>query len=210
MSAQDRYAFAISLLDGDRQARKILADLLEEDGERGLAQWALQGSNRDDKRLELAIMLLPCAIAIDLGVDMIRRRVHSRSSGLLFGDVSDRISRWRTNRLSDAEMLTYCEAAITGWCSEFDDSYTRPTAKHSWQIEQEIRRILESVRHAISAKTKETPQFESSSKRLICLIASGCRYRFRRDDRSEIDWQVNQTKSLFENLLGLRESSSPE
>jgi hypothetical protein len=42
MHAHDRYALALAILEGDRDARKVLADLLDEEGERGLAQWAQQ------------------------------------------------------------------------------------------------------------------------------------------------------------------------
>jgi hypothetical protein len=71
MDAHDRYILTLAMLEGDREARQILADLLEEQGDRGLAQWAREGRNRNRRQLELAIMLLPCATAIELGVEFI-------------------------------------------------------------------------------------------------------------------------------------------
>jgi hypothetical protein len=69
MSSPDRYALVLAMLEGDREARRVLADLLEDQGERGLAQWAREGRNRAERRLDLAIMLLPCKQAILLGAE---------------------------------------------------------------------------------------------------------------------------------------------
>jgi hypothetical protein len=71
MYSPDRYALALAMLEGDRDARKVLADLLEEQGERGLAQWARQGRNKSENRLDFALMLLPCREAILLGADFL-------------------------------------------------------------------------------------------------------------------------------------------
>ena len=69
MDGIDRYVLGLAVLEGDRDARKILADLLEEQGDRGLAAWARRCKARSKNRLDLAIMLLPYREALRLGSD---------------------------------------------------------------------------------------------------------------------------------------------
>jgi len=67
MHSPDRYALALAMLEGDREARKILADLLEEQGERGLAQWARAGKSRPCDRVDFVLGLLPWPRTLRLG-----------------------------------------------------------------------------------------------------------------------------------------------
>lgn len=62
-----RYSLGLAVVEGDRPARGILGDLLEEQGERGLAQWARRCGPNQRARLELGIMLLPCEVSLDVG-----------------------------------------------------------------------------------------------------------------------------------------------
>ena len=112
MSAQDRYAFAISLLDGDRQARKILADLLEEDGERGLAQWTRQGGNRKQQRLDLVLMLLPCRQSIGLVSEFVTHAFTSRADLKLLAMLPQQIGRWLAGKINDDQIAEICRGRL--------------------------------------------------------------------------------------------------
>lgn len=71
MDDLNRYVLLRNVLAGDRESRRVLADLLEEQGERGLAQWAREGRNHKRRQLEFAIIALPVITAIGLGVEFI-------------------------------------------------------------------------------------------------------------------------------------------
>jgi hypothetical protein len=69
MHSPDRYALALAMLEGDRDARKILADLLEEQGDRGLAQWARAAKRRQCDRLDFTLAVLSWPLTLRLGLD---------------------------------------------------------------------------------------------------------------------------------------------
>src|SRR5688572_20368536 len=105
MPAHDRYALAISLLDGDREARKILADLLEEEGERGLAQWAREGRNQKQRRLDAVVMLLPCRAAVALALDGVDDNFMVEDNRKDASEMMEPIERWCWNKLSNADFI---------------------------------------------------------------------------------------------------------
>ena len=67
----DRYTLALAMLDGDRAARQVLADMLEEQDERGLAQWAREGRKDKRRTLEFVVMLLACRPGIGLAAKFV-------------------------------------------------------------------------------------------------------------------------------------------
>lgn len=71
MDSLDYYVLALAVLEGDRDARAVLADLLEERNERGLAIWARRCKATQVRRLDFAIMLLPCEETIKLGGEFV-------------------------------------------------------------------------------------------------------------------------------------------
>lgn len=71
MDSLDYYVLALAVLEGDRDARAVLADLLEERSERGLAIWARRCKVTQVRRLDFAIMLLPCEVTMELGGELV-------------------------------------------------------------------------------------------------------------------------------------------
>ncbi len=68
---QDKMIFALSLLDGDREAHRILADMLEEEGDPGLANWARSRKGKRHKRLDFVLALLPHRISLRIACDFL-------------------------------------------------------------------------------------------------------------------------------------------
>jgi hypothetical protein len=68
----DRYILGLAIVEGDRPARAILADYLEESGERGLAQWARKCGPTNRDRLEFGLMLLPCETSLALAAEFLK------------------------------------------------------------------------------------------------------------------------------------------
>ena len=57
----------VDMLDGVPESHKILADLLEESGERGLAQWARARKGKLSQRLSFALAVLPYRRSLEIG-----------------------------------------------------------------------------------------------------------------------------------------------
>ena len=67
----DRLIFALSVLDGEEGAHRILGDMLEEEGDRGLAQWARARKGKRHKRIDFVLGLLPHQVSLGLACDFL-------------------------------------------------------------------------------------------------------------------------------------------
>ena len=54
--SNERLMLIVDMLDGVPESHKILADLLEESGERGLAQWARARKGKLSQRLSFCLL----------------------------------------------------------------------------------------------------------------------------------------------------------
>jgi hypothetical protein len=227
MPAHDRYALAISLLDGDRQARKILADLLEEEGERGLAQWARQGGNRKQQRLDLVLMLLPCRQAISHVTEFVLHAFTSKADLKLLATLPSQIEHWASGKLEDEEMAAICRGLLRGLPSDWG---MRAGRKRLGLFNRNLRVVIEelaaAVECAISASLSENGILQSGTPRHwhtaavehLRMVAAACQNQALppRDPHKatsppiEIDWQIERTKTLMERLLIEQESPWPK
>jgi len=66
---QTRLMFALSVLNRDEDARLILSDLLESDGELGMANWARARKKTWQKRLDFVIGILPHRLTLRITSD---------------------------------------------------------------------------------------------------------------------------------------------
>ena len=71
--SHERLIFALSVLDGEEGAHRILADLLEEEGDRGLAEWARAKKGKRHRRIDFVLALLPHQISLRLASDFLVR-----------------------------------------------------------------------------------------------------------------------------------------
>jgi hypothetical protein len=67
----DRCSLALAVLEGEKDANKILADLLEDSGQRGLAQWARARKGKLRKRLDFVLAILPYEVVAQLACDFV-------------------------------------------------------------------------------------------------------------------------------------------
>jgi hypothetical protein len=113
MDQIDRYVLGLAVLEGDRDARKILADLLEEQGDRGLAQWARRCQNRSHRRLDLAIMLLPCRIAVRLGAIFAQAAKFECEGEMLSNcsSMANTVAEWYLESINNDDVLIHCSRA---------------------------------------------------------------------------------------------------
>jgi hypothetical protein len=145
MDTHDRYVLLLDMLEGDREARKVLADLLEDEGERSLAQWARRGRKGIRRQLEFSTMLLPSLPALKLGADIIEATL---------GDVRD-----NGVRPSLAVVRTWLEGAGTRASMIFFLSrpmllslmaQQAPTPPGTWDEHRFSIEVMEQLRSALS------------------------------------------------------------
>jgi hypothetical protein len=192
MHTPDRYALALAMLEGDREARKVLADMLEEQGERGLAQWAREGRNKAERRLDLAIMLLPCSEAIVLGAEFCDSCL---ASNHLVLDTSERASpiveSWITGTKTKDEAVFALQQLVR-----------RMETKGYFSSDIPIQQLVRALDCRASAELclttragSKAAHWELEAKQAIRAVS----YYTRR--RTVIPNQIDRTKDLFKKLL---------
>jgi hypothetical protein len=207
MDAHDRYALAIALLEGDREARKVLADLLEEQGDRGLAQWARGGGNAKHRRLDFALMLLPCGDAIRLSMEFMRHACGDRENARLLRSSEWIIDQWETGQRTAGELMSWCESVLAG-LHPVNPAFCRNVARNH---------LLEAIRCSVRAAECEaggansgTPRhWQTTTGHHLRVVAAACQKQAQpkrppalpTPAPTEIDWQIERTRELFQRLL---------
>ncbi|MFK7768142.1 MAG: hypothetical protein AB8B55_13040 [Mariniblastus sp.] len=106
----ERLMLVVDMLDGVPESHKILADLLEESGDRGLAQWARSRKSNQKKRLSFALAVLPYRKSLQIGCHFLATRLNSE--GLWIEPLVEEIN------------------SIHGWAQEPVD-VSRPASEHT-------------------------------------------------------------------------------
>jgi len=218
MSAHDRYALAIALLDGDREARKILADLLEEQGDRGLAQWARGGGNAKHRRLEFALMLLPCRDAIRLAMEFIQHVFTSRADTRRFIEHSAGIfAQWDAGTAPNKALQLYCESILAALPFDIPTSRATQSARRGTNRNLASKNLFEAIRCVVRAAQVEAGEaiagtsrhWQTTAQQHLRAVATACQNQAlpkrtpiaATPPPTEIDWQIERTKSLLQRLL---------
>lgn len=221
MHAHDRYILATAVLDGDRDARKVLADLLEEQGERSLAQWARQGRSPKHRRLEFVLMLLPCRTAIGLAKDFVVHAFTDRQDVRLLDRFPTFLAQWCTGELENEGFLAFCRGYQAGM--PLDWGVVRPRLKPRGEsnphLKIAIECLIEAARFAVFAAQSAagepvsgTPEHsETMAIQQLRIVATACRRQAllaRRPAKptpadTEIDFQIERTKASLQQLLML-------
>jgi hypothetical protein len=219
MHAQDRYALALALLEGDRDSRQVLADLLEEQADRGLAQWARGGSNSTLRRLEFAMMLLPCRAALGLAIGFMEHAFTVKSDAALFRPLAARIKQWCGGQFSGDELVAHCVALISSMPQDwgFRPKGGRRTGVRNTHLKSAIQSLGEAVQSAVNveqaaqgAATSGTPRhWETMALQHLRAVARAGQNQAlpsrspatATPTSTELDWQIEQAKILFQQLL---------
>jgi hypothetical protein len=196
MYSPDRYALALAMLDGDRDARKVLADLLEEQGERGLAQWARQGRNKSENRLDFALMLLPCREAILLGADFLDESL-ARCYGVGAKErCAATVRCWSEGTATDKQT----RFALSQLLRRIELSTTQP---HHFGSSDALRQLIRAIECSVSADecsasgdVHKVAHWHAEAKRAIRAVS----YNTRRST-SNIPGQIIRTKTLLKKLI---------
>lgn len=151
---RDYLMFALAVLDGEPGAHKIVADLLEEEGRIGHAQWARSKKSKSRQRLEFAVSLLPADVALRLACDFVEHVLEQcvASEAVLqnravFQRAVDDIRAWIRVSGADETESTASEY-LEGFASrELDFEISRGFAP--WDVQSRVLSVLERIQRAL-------------------------------------------------------------
>lgn len=206
----DRYILTIAMLDGEPDAQHILADLLEEQGDLGVAKWARARKRHVVPRLELAIGLLPHRAALSLACDFaehVIRPVATRWWAPSISEGFDPLRQWLLGLASDDDLIAAC--LILDSDSQYPDPYDRSAPER--QVCRSLAGAAQNARLAAkhaAAQSPKTHHFDrecATDARKTARHARESRPRTsvtadRTNRRNETQWQIARTRNLLLSL----------
>jgi hypothetical protein len=227
----DRCSLALAVLEGEKDANKILADLLEDSGQRGLAQWARARKGKLRKRLDFVLAILPYEAVVQLACDFVdhlgatrltstgRQLVSATRELLNCSQPAEQWLAWRrsqhrltweqfVSRVRTARPIEDCLASL--WLLDqktltvvWHDQQHQPraTAQAAKEVQAEACRVARLAREAASV-----PKQRESSGWVYSVTAP-------HSDPRELQWQIEHTKRALQAVLqkGIEgETTAPE
>jgi hypothetical protein len=176
-----------ALLDGDWDARWVLADLLSEAGDDELAAFARTGRriNRAGD-LDLAIRLLPVREAIMLGCAMLDRG--------MTGKGTIRRQAWLISRLAQIRRLVRKNAAP-------EQLAAKGRALADYQVAIHFGRDDHCLQEAARALGVGLEQCETPSAVGLAIASLAHAVRRRARHLEELEWQVQRTQQMLAKLI---------
>jgi hypothetical protein len=92
---QARCGLALGILDNEPDAHRILGDLLEEDGETGLAQWARSKKNGRRKRLDIVLAILHPQLSVRLATEFMSHILPQISPPYILDSITTAVAELR-------------------------------------------------------------------------------------------------------------------
>jgi hypothetical protein len=160
--SDERLHFALGILDGEPDAHRVVADLLEEQGEPGLADWARGRKNNGRKRLEFAIGLLPPDAAVRLGCDFAEHVLNGvRRTIRVVPQILNAVASIRESFRARPEATAISDSALS-WAEFlvsqelldlYDENITRWERQFTvlFELRAGLERLSQTVRHVLSA-----------------------------------------------------------
>jgi len=209
MDQIDRYVLGLAVLEGDRDARKILADLLEEQGDRGLADWARRSGARDRERLDVAIMLLPYRDAMRLGCEFAAASTKqmTQESTVIILHATDVIFQWLRGEAPDEVFQRELPRHLR-------EMQLRYGATDGWLIYARgiCDGLIEAGRHATQVEQSRNSgdqrfalHCEKMTKQSIRSVTRNSSFR-----SSSIPWHLKRGIDVFRHLISPEEHPWPK
>jgi hypothetical protein len=195
MSQFNRFVLALDLLDGDWDARWVLADLLLDEGDDQLASFARNPRriNREGD-LDLAICLVPFREAILLGCAIMDRGMTGR------GTV--RRHAWLLARLARIRRLVRKHGTVEQFVREgralANYQVTASVVHHDCHLQDAAQSLGTALEQAESAPSVGIA---------VAALARSLRAHRRYNSLDELHWQVDRTRQALEALL---EQAAPQ
>ena len=199
----DRFTLALGVLDGEKDAHRILADMLEDQGDRGLAQWARARKGRRGKRLDFVLAVLPYKTSLRLGCDFLdhaiktkkgrRKRAFKQTSFEIY-----EISKWVVSPTEDAHISQFLNSPSPEYAEEL-----RLALRFAVQAD-ELERNSEFPQSRARASESRTAvrRVARQSREIAAAIANRSRRSWVTQESSEeLDWQISHTHRVVSELL---------
>ena len=192
--AHDRYVLALGVLDGDKDTHKILGDMLEEQGDRGLAQWARARKGKRTKRVDFVLGMLPYKTSLQLGCVFFEHSLNVRRSAKLnlFQRWQDAQSDQKLERLT-IEIQDLAHQTLAGFYPGFAREYS------------------DALGQAIYLASKADKLTQAGDDRRAAARANEARDAVRRvaktarqvavPTQNELLWQISHIQSVLNELL---------
>jgi hypothetical protein len=209
MDQVDRYVLGLAVLEGDRDARKILADLLEEQGDRGLADWARKSGGKDRERLDVAIMLMPHRDAMRLGCEFAaestKHMTHEATVVIL--PVTNIVYQWLKGEVQDEVFLHKLPQL-------FQATEQRRGSTDGWLIHapRVCCALIDGSKNAIQAEQSRNSgnmrlalHFEKMTRQSVRCVTRASSFH-----SSRIPWHVKRGIDVFRHLISPEEHPWPK
>jgi len=197
MSRFNCCVLAHALLDGDWDARWVLADLLSESGDDELADFARIGRriNREGD-LDLAVRILPCPEAIALGSAMLDRG--------MTGKGTIRRHAWLLARLARIRRLVRKNAKPEHLAAEgralADYQVVTSAGRDDHYLQEAARSLGLALEHV---------ETQSAVGLAVTSLARSVRSHRRSGYLEELEWQVQRTQLLLAKLIAAEQVELP-
>jgi len=199
----------MAVLDGERDAHKILGDLLEEQGQRGLAQWARSRKSKRRKRLDFVLALLPHDAAIRLACDFVGHlgdeNLRQLARGL--GDAARAGLRHAESRAGLEEVgrqfqLLAHEAWKIGSASECLECLAGAWEHAKLAAEHRRRGETRRFHHEVDETCVAVRRLAHRAQRLAGARSPTLWNRpANRPIQDALQWQIDETRRVLETLL---------
>jgi len=191
---EERCFLALSILDGELEAHRILADLLEEEGDAGLANWARSRKGRNHrKRFEISIGVLPAkvdvALAAEFALHMMQWLDRPYPEMSPFAANVDVVLKWAKGETRDAFLVAACQEFATA--SFFDLAgadrmygednviYGALPGETVWQLGLALSSLARAAQSALDSAESREPRmirhFRNETAHLTRATAKACR-----------------------------------
>ena len=190
---EERCFLALSILDGELEAHKILADLLEEEGDAGLANWARSRKGRNHrKRFEISIGVLPAKVNVALAAEFVLHVMQWLERPYpdlpAFAAHAEVVRKWAQGDTREAFLVAACQELasarfypMTGErpLGEEHVIYGASPSDSDWQLGIAMSSLARAAQTALDSAESREPRmirhFRNETAHLTRATAKACR-----------------------------------
>ena len=214
MSPDERLYFARAVLRHEPDTHKVLGDLLEEEGDRAMANWARARKGSKYKRLDFVMALLPYLVTLRLGTEYLSHALtqankrsrtswyyraatpqSSQARGALSPLITavDTISQWTQGKVDADAMNDACMV-----CSRIG-----PWSYGIQDLDQVMQSLHAAARCAEIAEACRERMDGQGMRNHANQASIGARRvtKGSRNIHSDIQWQLDRAEKLVDELL---------
>lgn len=192
------------MMGGDHTARLVLADLLSDQGDQELADFALRTRTTREGDLDLAIRVLPCPEVVELGCTFVEH--------IMTGKGTTHRHAWLLAKLALVRRLLRREASADQFAAAHRGLADYQSQGTPWRDERHLdgaaRALAVAVQNAFKLArqlSRETAESADAAGLAVASVARSLRRHLRDwrrvgEVRKELESQIKGTRRLLEEL----------